>query len=143
MMSDPAELSGHKVKQVNRADGLKLIMDDGSWVCYRVSARSRSCGFTLKPVRKRVWTPWQPQLATGSNNNVGENQKRKGTALSLTPQAGGGRDWHLTLRVGYYAVFTANGVVDYSKSAGNPANSTIRSRRCNSKTAGWNRKLKL
>ena len=37
MMSDPAELSGHKVKQVNRADGLKLIMDDGSWVCYRVS----------------------------------------------------------------------------------------------------------
>ena len=37
MMSDHAELSGHKVKQVNRADGLKLIMDDGSWVCYRVS----------------------------------------------------------------------------------------------------------
>jgi phosphoglucomutase len=37
MMSDPVELSGHKVKQVNRADGLKLIMDDGSWVCYRVS----------------------------------------------------------------------------------------------------------
>jgi phosphoglucomutase len=22
---------------VGRADGLKLIMDDGSWVCYRVS----------------------------------------------------------------------------------------------------------
>src|SRR6476661_4059442 len=35
--SDPADLSGHKVKQVGRADGLKLIMDDGSWVCYRVS----------------------------------------------------------------------------------------------------------
>ena len=37
MKSDPTELSGHKVKQVGRADGLKLIMDDGSWVCYRVS----------------------------------------------------------------------------------------------------------
>jgi phosphoglucomutase len=37
MMSDPSDLSGHKVKQVNRADGLKLIMDDGSWVCYRMS----------------------------------------------------------------------------------------------------------
>lgn len=37
MKSDPAELSGHKVKQAVRADGLKLILDDGSWVCYRVS----------------------------------------------------------------------------------------------------------
>jgi phosphoglucomutase len=35
--SDPAELSGHKVKQLVRTDGLKLILDDGSWVCYRVS----------------------------------------------------------------------------------------------------------
>ncbi|MGZ4858850.1 MAG: phosphoglucomutase/phosphomannomutase family protein [Candidatus Angelobacter sp.] len=37
MKSDPAELSGHKVMQAVRADGLKLILDDGSWVCYRVS----------------------------------------------------------------------------------------------------------
>ncbi|MGZ7103585.1 MAG: phosphoglucomutase/phosphomannomutase family protein [Candidatus Angelobacter sp.] len=37
MKSDPAELSGRKVKQAVRADGLKLILDDGSWVCYRVS----------------------------------------------------------------------------------------------------------
>jgi phosphoglucomutase len=37
MHSDPTELSGHRIKQVNRADGLKLILDDGSWVCYRVS----------------------------------------------------------------------------------------------------------
>jgi phosphoglucomutase len=37
MKSDPTELSGHKVKQVGRADGLKVILDDGSWVCYRVS----------------------------------------------------------------------------------------------------------
>jgi phosphoglucomutase len=37
MQTDPAELAGHRVKQVNRADGLKVILDDGSWVCYRVS----------------------------------------------------------------------------------------------------------
>jgi len=37
MKSDPAELSGRKVKQLVRADGLKLILDDGSWVCYRMS----------------------------------------------------------------------------------------------------------
>lgn len=35
--NDPTELSGHKVKQAVRADGLKLILDDGSWVCYRLS----------------------------------------------------------------------------------------------------------
>jgi phosphoglucomutase len=35
--NDPTELSGHKVTQSVRADGLKLILDDGSWVCYRMS----------------------------------------------------------------------------------------------------------
>ena len=34
---DPTELAGLKVKQVVRTDGLKLIFDDGSWVCYRLS----------------------------------------------------------------------------------------------------------
>jgi phosphoglucomutase len=37
LQSDPAELSGRKVKQVVRTDGLKLIFEDGSWVCYRMS----------------------------------------------------------------------------------------------------------
>ena len=37
LQSDPAELSGRKVKQVVRTDGLKLIFNDGSWVCYRLS----------------------------------------------------------------------------------------------------------
>jgi phosphoglucomutase len=37
MKSDPAELSGLKVKQLVRSDGLKVVLDDGSWVCYRVS----------------------------------------------------------------------------------------------------------
>jgi alpha-D-glucose phosphate-specific phosphoglucomutase len=37
MKSDPLELGGRKVKQLVRTDGLKLILDDGSWVCYRAS----------------------------------------------------------------------------------------------------------
>jgi len=37
LASDPAELSGRKVQQVVRTDGLKLIFEDGSWVCYRTS----------------------------------------------------------------------------------------------------------
>jgi alpha-D-glucose phosphate-specific phosphoglucomutase len=37
LKSDPKELSGRKVTQVVRTDGLKLILDDGSWVCYRLS----------------------------------------------------------------------------------------------------------
>jgi phosphoglucomutase len=31
------EFSGRKVKQILRSDGLKLILEDGSWVCYRLS----------------------------------------------------------------------------------------------------------
>jgi phosphoglucomutase len=37
LKADPAELSGRKVVKVVRTDGLKLIFDDGSWVCYRLS----------------------------------------------------------------------------------------------------------
>src|SRR5262249_45454525 len=37
LQNDPQELSGRKVKHVVRTDGLKLIFDDGSWVCYRLS----------------------------------------------------------------------------------------------------------
>ncbi len=34
---DPTELGGRKVTAINRADGLKLVLEDGSWVCYRLS----------------------------------------------------------------------------------------------------------
>ncbi len=34
---DPTELAGKRVSQVVRTDGLKLIFEDGSWVCYRLS----------------------------------------------------------------------------------------------------------
>ena len=34
---DPVDLGGRKVSQVVRTDGLKLILADGSWVCYRLS----------------------------------------------------------------------------------------------------------
>jgi phosphoglucomutase len=37
LKADPAELSGRKVVNVVRTDGLKLILNDGSWVCYRLS----------------------------------------------------------------------------------------------------------
>jgi len=37
MKSDPTELGGRKVSQIVRTDGLKLILEDGSWVCYRLS----------------------------------------------------------------------------------------------------------
>ncbi len=37
LKTDPTELSGRKVTQVVRTDGLKLILEDGSWVCYRLS----------------------------------------------------------------------------------------------------------
>ena len=37
MKADPTELGGRKVKQIVRTDGLKLILEDGSWVCYRLS----------------------------------------------------------------------------------------------------------
>jgi phosphoglucomutase len=37
LKADPTELSGRKVVKVVRTDGLKLILDDGSWVCYRLS----------------------------------------------------------------------------------------------------------
>jgi len=37
MKADPTELGGRKVSKVVRTDGLKLILEDGSWVCYRLS----------------------------------------------------------------------------------------------------------
>jgi phosphomannomutase len=37
MKADPTELGGRKVTGVVRTDGLKLILEDGSWVCYRLS----------------------------------------------------------------------------------------------------------
>ncbi len=37
LKTDPTELSGRKVSKVVRTDGLKLILEDGSWVCYRLS----------------------------------------------------------------------------------------------------------
>ncbi len=35
--TDPTKLGEHKITQIVRTDGLKLILDDGSWVCYRLS----------------------------------------------------------------------------------------------------------
>jgi len=37
LKSDPRDFCGHSVSRVVRTDGLKLLFDDGSWVCYRLS----------------------------------------------------------------------------------------------------------
>jgi phosphoglucomutase len=37
LKSNPQEFYGHKVSEVVRKDGLKLVLSDGSWVCYRLS----------------------------------------------------------------------------------------------------------
>jgi phosphoglucomutase len=37
LKSDPHEFLGHKVSEVVRKDGLKFVLNDGSWVCYRLS----------------------------------------------------------------------------------------------------------
>ena len=37
LRSDAQEFCGHRVSEVVRKDGLKLIFEDGSWVCYRLS----------------------------------------------------------------------------------------------------------
>jgi alpha-D-glucose phosphate-specific phosphoglucomutase len=37
LKADPTELGGRKVSKVVRTDGMKLILEDGSWVCYRLS----------------------------------------------------------------------------------------------------------
>jgi len=37
LRADPKEFYGQKVAETVRKDGLKLVFDDGSWVCYRLS----------------------------------------------------------------------------------------------------------
>ena len=37
LRTDPREFSGRRVSEAVRKDGLKLVLDDGSWVCYRLS----------------------------------------------------------------------------------------------------------
>ncbi|MDR5725925.1 MAG: phosphoglucomutase/phosphomannomutase family protein [Terriglobia bacterium] len=37
LKTEPKELAGRKVASIVRTDGLKLIFDDGAWVCYRLS----------------------------------------------------------------------------------------------------------
>lgn len=35
--NDPREFFGRKVSEIVRKDGLKMVLDDGSWVCFRLS----------------------------------------------------------------------------------------------------------
>ncbi len=37
LRQEPREFFGRKIREVVRTDGLKLVCEDGSWVCYRMS----------------------------------------------------------------------------------------------------------
>jgi phosphoglucomutase len=37
LQTEPRHFAGRKVVEVVRSDGLKLVLEDGSWVCYRLS----------------------------------------------------------------------------------------------------------
>jgi phosphoglucomutase len=37
LLQEPKDFYGHKVKEVVRKDGLKLVFEDGGWICYRLS----------------------------------------------------------------------------------------------------------
>ncbi len=37
LQAEPREFAGRNVSAVVRTDGLKLVLGDGSWVCYRLS----------------------------------------------------------------------------------------------------------
>ncbi len=37
LQTEPRDFFGQKVKEIVRTDGLKLVLDDGSWVLYRAS----------------------------------------------------------------------------------------------------------
>jgi phosphoglucomutase len=37
LLQEPKDFYGHKVREVVRKDGLKLVFEDGGWVCYRLS----------------------------------------------------------------------------------------------------------
>jgi len=37
LKAEPRELFGRRIAEVNRRDGLKLVFEDGAWVCYRLS----------------------------------------------------------------------------------------------------------
>jgi phosphoglucomutase len=57
MKTDPTELAGRKVKELVRSDGLKMVLNDGSWVCYRLSG-------TEPVVRIYSEAKSEPDLAT-------------------------------------------------------------------------------
>ena len=43
LKTDPTEFAGRQVKECVRTDGLKLVLDDGSWVLFRLSGTEPVC----------------------------------------------------------------------------------------------------
>jgi phosphomannomutase len=52
---DPQSFLGQRVSEVVRTDGLKLVLENGSWVCYRLSG-------TEPVVRVYSEAPSEPEL---------------------------------------------------------------------------------
>ena len=61
LKADPAELDGRKVVKVVRTDGLKLILDDGSWVCYRLSGTEPVVRAYRKRAMSGIWRRCGPR----------------------------------------------------------------------------------
>jgi len=55
LKADPTELSGHKVAQVVRTDGLKLILADARGFATAYQEPSRWFGPTPKRATSRMW----------------------------------------------------------------------------------------
>ncbi len=53
LKSDPADFAGRKVKQVVRLDGLKLVLEDGSWVLFRLSGTEPVCRIYAEARREK------------------------------------------------------------------------------------------
>jgi phosphoglucomutase len=53
LKSDPASFAGRRVHEVVRTDGLKLVLEDGSWVLFRLSGTEPVCRVYVEARREQ------------------------------------------------------------------------------------------
>jgi phosphomannomutase len=53
---DPKQCCGHKVSEVVRTGGLKLVFEDSSWVCYRLSGTEPVVRVYSEARSEQVWS---------------------------------------------------------------------------------------
>jgi alpha-D-glucose phosphate-specific phosphoglucomutase len=66
LKQEPREFAGRKVASIVRTDGLKLVLDDGSWVCYRLSGTEP----VVRAYTESRSEPDQAKLATAAKEWV-------------------------------------------------------------------------